>query len=100
MKEKSYALIDVDKDGKISSQDIENSRKIQELEEKEDKLRNQTRMAWVSLYGILILTVILFLPVIDIQRVQVISEFISMLYVALAGIVSTYMGVSAWIQKK
>lgn len=100
MSEKSYKPIDLDNDGKISNEDIDNSNKIQDLFEKGSKFSNQTKMAWFSLIGIVTVTLILFLPYIEIERVKVIAEFISMLYVSLSGIVATYMGVSAWIFQK
>ena len=100
MKEKSYVLIDTDNDGKISSEDIDNSNKILDLKEKGSKFSNQTKMAWVALFGILFLTALLFFPFIDIERVKAIAEFISMLYISLSGIVATYMGVSAWVYQK
>ena len=100
MKEKSYVLIDVDNDGKISTEDIDNSNKIRDLKEKDSKFSNQTKMAWIALVGILFLSAALFSPFIDIDRVKAIAEFISMLYISLSGIVATYMGVSAWVYQK
>ena len=47
MKQKSYVLIDTDNDGKISSEDIDNSNKILDLKEKDSKFSNQTKMAWL-----------------------------------------------------
>lgn len=100
MKEKSYVLIDTDGDGKIGTEDIDNSNKIQELKEKGSKFSNQTKMAWIALAGIILLTAALFFPFIEIERVKAIAEFISMLYISLSGIVATYMGVSAWVYQK
>ena len=100
MKEKSYVLIDADGDGKISDTDIDSSSKIQELKEKGEKFEAQKKMAWLSLIGILFITLLLFLPFVDVTRVQSIGEFISMLYVSLSGIVAAYMGTTAWIYQK
>ena len=100
MKEKSYVLIDTDGDGKIGTEDIDNSNKIQELKEKGSKFSNQTKMAWIALAGIILLTAALFFPFIEIERVKAIAEFISMLYISLSGIIATYMGVSACVYQK
>ena len=100
MKEKSYVLIDADGDGKISTEDLNTSEKILDLKEKDAKFSSQTKMAWISLFGMLFLTFLLFTPYIDIDRVKAIAEFISMLYISLSGIVATYMGVSAWVYQK
>lgn len=100
MKEKSYVLIDADGDGKIGQEDLNTSEKIQDLQESAAKFVSQTKMAWLSLIGMLVLTCILFFPFIDVTRVQAIGEFISMLYVSLSGIVAAYMGVTAWVYQK
>ena len=100
MKEKSYILIDADGDGKIGQEDLNTSEKIQDLQESAAKFLSQTRMAWVSLLGMLVLTALLFFPFIDVARVQAIGEFISMLYISLSGIVAAYMGVTAWLYQK
>jgi uncharacterized membrane protein len=97
---KSYELLDLDQDGKISEDDLVKSEKVMDITNKFEKFENQTRMSWVALLGILILTFILFLPFIDVARLTIISEFISMLYISLSGIVATYMGVSAWVYQK
>lgn len=102
MKEKSKLgiIIDTDNDGTITEQDISHSTLIQEVNEKSQKFKSQKNMAWFSLISIVVLSVLLFLPFIEIDRVQSIGEFIAMLYISLSGIVATYMGTTAWIYQK
>tara|TARA_Y100001938_G_C7929060_1_gene348411 strand:- start:8 stop:157 length:150 start_codon:yes stop_codon:yes gene_type:complete len=46
------------------------------------------------------LTIILLSPVVSENRLTLLDELISMYYLAMAGIVCGYFGVSAWISKK
>lgn len=92
--------IDINKDGIISSRDIELSKKVSELRETIRKSESQKRMAWLSLVGVLIITSVVFLPIIPDTRITLLGDIISMFYIAMAGIISTYLGVSTWISKE
>lgn len=93
-------MLDCDKNGVASEEEINNATKIQELEEKIRKSEAQEKMAWVSLWGILVFTGFLFSPYVDVTRLDSISEFIGMFYISLAGILATYMGTQAWQLRK
>jgi hypothetical protein len=89
---------DIDKDGKISDDDIECKKMIIEIELGEQKAKTQKRMAWVALYGIIGVTCYLFTPFITDSRVSAIADLLGLFYVSLAGIVAAYFGVQAWLQ--
>lgn len=93
-------MLDCDKDGIASEAEIASVTKIQELEERISKSEAQEKMAWISLWGILIFTAFLFTPYIDITRLSTISEFIGMFYISLAGILAAYMGTQAWALRR
>lgn len=93
-------ILDSDNDGVISDKDLENAEKITNLKEKISKLEAQERMAWIALIAILIFTIYLLSPYVDIDRLEKISEFIGMVYITLAGIVATFMGTQAWTLRK
>ena len=93
-------MLDCDKNGIASEEEINAASKIQELEEKIRKSEAQEKMAWISLIGILIFTAVLFLPFVSIEKVAAVGEFIGMFYISLAGILATYMGTQAWSMRK
>ena len=93
-------MLDCDKNGVTSEEEINAATKIQELEEKIRKSEAQEKMAWISLIGILIFTAVLFLPFVSIEKVAAVGEFIGMFYISLAGILATYMGTQAWSMRK
>lgn len=82
---------DLDKDGKISEL---------ELKSLLGKQSTQRRMAWTSLISMIVFTVMIFLPIIPEERIQLLLELSSMFYVAMASIVGAYMGITAFMSRK
>jgi len=93
-------MIDVDKNGVTTDDEIALADKIQTLEERIKKSDAQEKMSWVSLIGILVFTAFLFTPWVSIEKVVAIGEFIGMFYISLAGILAAYMGTQAWTMRK
>lgn len=93
-------MLDADKNGITTDEEITSAEKIQALEERINKSEAQEKMAWVSLIGILVFTGLLFMPFVSIEKVAAIGEFIGMLYISLAGILAAYMGAQAWTMRK
>ena len=92
MRNKSY---DMNGDGKISKSELDQI----ELENQDKKEDQQRRMAWVAMLSMLAFTGILFTPLIDVDRLRVISDLLSMFYIAQAGIVATFFGSQAYLNK-
>ena len=91
---------DLDKDGKITTEELNSVNELHELEIKNRKLESQKQMAWVALTLIAVVTFFLFTPVITDGRVNALSDLLSMFYIACAGIVGAYVGVTAWMSRK
>ena len=91
---------DVDGDGKVSDNDIEDMEKIQEIERDNKKQSAQRRMAWVAIWSMIVFTVVLFSPIVSDERVQALADLLGLFYIAQAGIVGAFMGVSAWMSRK
>lgn len=86
----------MDNDGKIGHEDIEHNKIIAEFE----KLDAQREMAKTALIAMILFTFFLFIPVVEVSRVSALADILSIFYIAQAGIVGAYMGVSAWMSKK
>ena len=91
---------DVDGDGKVSDNDIEDMEKIQEIERDNRKQSAQRRMAWVAIWSMIVFTVVLFSPIVSDSRVNALADLLGLFYIAQAGVVGAFMGVSAWMSKK
>jgi hypothetical protein len=96
-KSKFGSAWDIDGDGEITDSEIEQAKEIQETETKLRKNLAQLRMARYTLIGMGVFTVAMFLVPID--RVNALSDISNLFYISGAGIVGTYMGTSAYMQK-
>lgn len=91
---------DVDGDGKVTDNDIEDMEKIQEIERDNRKQSAQRRMAWVAVWSMIVFTIVLFSPIVSDSRVNALADLLGLFYIAQAGVVGAFMGVSAWMSKK
>jgi hypothetical protein len=82
--------IDLDGDGKVEDS---------ELELYERRLKAQKRMAYTSLWSMILFTALLFSPIIPVERVNALSDLLGLFYIGQAGVVGAYMGFSAYMTK-
>lgn len=94
-----YNKYDLDYDGEVDDEEIDNAQEMLELELREEKADAHRRMAWVSMISMIIFTIVLFLPIVSESRVAALADLLGLFYIAQAGIVGAYMGVTAWMSK-
>ena len=99
-KESKYAKYDLDGDGLVSDEELQAVKEIKETEAEGRKLRAQRRMATASLIAMGIFTLLLFTPLVPLERLKALSDVSNLFYISMAGIVGTYMGTTAWISRK
>ena len=99
-KDSHYAQFDLDGDGVVSDEEIKRSQDMLELELREEKSEAQKRMAWVAMGSMIVFSAILFSPAVSESRVAALADLIGLFYIAQAGVVGAYMGVSAWMSKR
>ena len=88
---------DLDGDNEISNDEIEQVRQIKETETKLRKNLAQLRMARYTLIEMGLFTVAMF--IVQIERVNALSDISNLFYISGAGIVGAYMGTSAYMAK-
>ena len=89
---------DLDSDNEITNEELEQAKIIKETETKLRKNLAQLRMARYTLIGMGVFTVAMF--VIPIERVEALADISNLFYISGAGIVGTYMGTTAWIERR
>jgi len=89
-------IVDLDDDEKVSLEELETTEKLLTLELNEKKAESQKRMAWVSLISMIVFILILFTPLISVERVQALSELFGLYFIAVSGILGAFMGFSTW----
>ena len=96
---KNNSEYDLDKDGKVSDDELNRSTDLLELELREEKAQTQKLISWVALVSMLLLTVILMTPIISDSRVSALADLFSMFYIAMASIIGFYFGATAYMSR-
>ena len=95
-----FAKFDVDGDGVVTDEEMEQSTAMLELELREEKSDAQRRMAWIAMASMILFTIGLFAPIFTDSRINAVADILGLFYIAQAGVVGAYMGVSSGMSKK
>ena len=94
-----FDKFDADGDGIVTDEEMAQAERIIQIEnadKKEDQLR---LMAWVAMLSMVVFTIVLFLPIIDTDRVAALDNLLQMFYIAQAGVVATFFGSTAYMSR-
>lgn len=94
-----YNKYDVNLNGTVDDTEIDNAQEMLELELREEKADAHRRIAWVAMISMIVFTIFLFLPVVSETRVAALADLLGLFYIAQAGVVGAYMGVTAWMSR-
>ena len=97
-KNSKYNEYDLDGDGIVTDEELENAKVMKETETLLRKQLAQLRMARATLIAMGVFTLAMF--IIDVERVKALSDISNLFYLSGAGIVGAYMGTTAWMRKK
>ena len=98
--DRRYLKHDLDGDGIVTDEEIAREERIIRLENN-DKMQDQQRMiCWVSSISSIILIVLAMSPVIPDSRVEMVTALLSTYIVANLGIVSVFMGTTAFTRSR
>jgi len=84
----------------VSEDEIQRVKRIIELEIDEKRAFTQKRMAWAAMISMILFTVALFSPLVTDGRVSALADLLGLFYIAQAGVVGAYMGVTAWMNSR
>ncbi len=91
---------DINKDGKVSPEEVERRERMLELELREEKADAQKRMAWLAMAAMIVFSAILFSPIVTDGRVSALADLLGLFYIAQTGVVAAYMGATAYMSTK
>ena len=99
-KDSKYLKHDLDGDGVVTDAEIAREERMIRLENN-DKMQDQQRMlCWVSSISSIILIVLAMSPVIPDSRIELVTALLSTYVIANLGIVSVFMGSTAFTRSK
>ncbi len=98
--ESIYNKYDINHDGTVSDEEMARNKELIELELREEKSEAQKNMAWVAMVSMIVFSAFLFVPIVSESRVTALGDILGLFYIAQAGVVGAYMGVTAWMSRK
>ena len=99
-KDSKYNEYDLDGDGIVTDEELENAKVMKETETLLRKQLAQLRMARATLIAMGVFTFMMFMPFMSVERINALSDISNLFYLSGAGIVGAYMGTTAWMSKK
>lgn len=97
-----YAKYDVDGDGIVTDEEFIMEQKMMRLENEDQKEDAQRKMAWFSLWGMLLYPFSIFMTVyfgLD-KAAEIIGDIASVYFVSVAAIVAAFFGKEAYVKSK
>jgi hypothetical protein len=94
-KDSAFNELDLDGDGTVSDTELAAS----EAMTKHEKADAQRRMAWVAMGSMIVFTFAVFLPIFPDARIKALSDLFGLFYIGQAGVVGSYMGMTAYMAK-
>jgi|TARA_B100000427_G_scaffold81540_1_gene66624 hypothetical protein len=98
--ESIYNKYDINHDGTVSDEEMARNKELIELELREEKSEAQKNMAWIAMISMIVFSAFLFVPIVSESRVTALGDILGLFYIAQAGVVGAYMGVTAWMSRK
>lgn len=91
---------DLDNTGVVTSEEVARVKEIVEVEILGQRAHTQKKMAWLAMISMLVFTAVLFSPIVSDTRVGALSDLVGLFFIAQAGVVGAYMGVTAWLARR
>ena len=91
----TFNELDLDGDGVVSDQELKAVAAI----EASEKMDAQRRMAWTAMGSMIVFTFAVFLPIFPDARIKALSDLFGLFYIGQAGVVGSYMGMTAYMAK-
>ena len=94
-----FAPFDVDGNGVVTDDEMHKAQEMMDIENKDAKEDQLRRMAWAAMGSMIIVTLAVCTPFVDIARITALGNILQMFYLAQAGVVATFFGASAYVSK-
>ena len=87
---------DLNGDGVVSDDELDEWKQSEEVKRLNRKQMHQRNMAWTALVYMILITAIMFTPIVPDDRIKLLTDISNLFYLAQAGIVGAFMGFAAF----
>ena len=91
--------VDLDHDGKVSREEIEQFQRLNELNRDEQRDQNHIKLAWTAMISIVVVTLLLFTPFVSIEKINALKDILDLFYIAQTSIIGFYMGAKTYLDR-
>jgi len=91
---------DIEISEEMTDEEMARLKDLHEMERADKKQLQQRYMAWSAIASMVVFTMLLFTPLVKESRVAALADLLGLFYIAQAGVVGAFMGMSAWMSKK
>lgn len=90
---------DIEISEEMTDEEMARLKELSEMERADRKQLQQRYMAWSAIASMVVFTLLLFTPLVKETRVAALADLLGLFYIAQAGVVGAFMGMSAWMSK-
>ena len=94
------ANADLNRDGIVDTIEAETYSKLSEAELKTDRDKTQSRLAWLAMLSIIVVTFIILFPLVDLERLEIAKDIIETFYIVQESIIGFYYGAITYMDSK
>ena len=91
--------VDLNHDGNVSDQEMNHFEKINQLQLANDRDRNHIKLAWAAMISIIVVTLLLFTPFVQTDKITALKDIIELFYIAQASVIGFYMGAKTYLER-
>lgn len=100
MQPKTKELVDLNQDGIINEEDAKYYERISEIDAKMIRDRTQIALAWVAMISMVVVTILLFLPWVSVDRLSALGDILDLFYVTQSGVIAFFIGAKTWLTSR
>lgn len=91
---------DLNQDKVITPDELAQAEELSQLYQGEEKSSTQRYMAWTAMGSMILFTGLLFTPLFGIDKINSLADVLDVFYIAQAGVIGAYFGLSGWLSRK
>ena len=100
MQPKEKELVDLNQNGIVDEEDVKNYERICEVDAKLIRDKTQIALAWVAMISMVVVTLLLFLPLVSVDRLVALGDILDLFYVTQSGVIAFFIGAKTWLTSR
>lgn len=100
MQTKPKGVIDLNHNGVVDEEDVKIYEMMCDADSRLIRDKTQIALAWVAMSSMVVVTLMLFLPWVSVERLAALGDILDLFYVTQSGVIAFFIGAKAWLTSK